>query len=577
MLFMEIFWGAWFANGYPASDARSLDSAAMNILWGRGLAGYVRMHLYYSYRVPLYPIFLSMIYRFFGHEYLIARIVQCIISAATASVIYLIAVRLYRQKAVGIIAGVTAALYLPFIYYAYCLLTETLFIFFLTVSVLLLIEATQKRSLWTVVTAGVCCALAGLTRAAMMCLIPFFILWLIIAFRREIKTLLRLGIGFMLATIVVVSPWLIRNYAVHGRPFFATTGMRHLWNGADPKYEGSSYSRPAWREALWMNPRATEAERVAILTPKAFGYISKYPILYLQFCFKRMNFLWIYPNHFQKLKLSVVGVMDCLPAFVIPLGLLGLVFSLRRWRQAFLLGGIVVTYSIFHGIFGGTGRFRVPLDWIFIVCTAHFLISLISIGKTPLLAACHDEKDYFGDHDPERKTKHRWLRYTAAGLAAIVIAAYIIMVLPQYLRKKEPFAGYEPDTIAVEAMLKKVGLYDRWVEQGKPSYTVDDIIDMRVAGGDIGGKYPDWIIVWSGELRYIVRGSDGRISDFNFNLNAGGQHLGDGKFGCTVTDEAVIEIGDVEEGMVATVVGYTANEMIGAPHIMAVGIIPYEK
>ena len=578
LFFLETFWNAWFGNGFPSSDARSLDSTAMNILQGRGLANYMRFHLYYSYRVPFYPIFLSMIYRFFGHNYLAAKIVQCIASAATVTAIYTIAIRTFRQKTTAVVAGAVAAFYLPFIYYAHCLLTETLFVFFLVLAVLLLIETTQKRSFRLALMAGAVSGLAALTRAAMVCLIPFFAIWLIAVFRREIKTLLRIGVGFSMAIIVVLSPWLIRNYKVHGQPFFATTGMRHLWNGADPKYESSCYSRPAWREALWINPRATETERINLLTPKALGYISKYPALYLRFCIKRLRYLWGFPNLFRKLPLNSIGIMDALPALVIPFGLMGLVLSTRRWRQTFLFGGIVLTYSVFHSIFGGTERFRVPLDWIFIIYAAWLIMKFIRAGKTPLLDTSSGENDFFVESVPDGKSRNKWLKYTVLALTAIVVGTYLIMVLPQYLRKEStPFTGYDTDEVAVEEALKEAGLYDKWLQQERRLYTIQDIIDMRIAGGDPGAKYPDWIIAWTGEMHYIIRDSDGKIVNFNLYVNAGGRHPGDGKFDCKIKDNAMIKVSNPREGMAATVVGYTTNEIIGAPEITAVGILPYEK
>ncbi len=578
LLFLGTFWNSWFSDGFPSSDARSIDSTAMNILRGRGLADYVRLHLYYSYRVPFYPIFLSMIYGFFGHNYLAAKIAQCIISAATVAIIYLIAIKTFRRKTVGVVAGVIAAFYLPLIYYAHCLLTETLFIFFFTLSVLLLIEAVQKRSFQIGLAAGAACGLAALTRAVMVGLVPFFGLWIIAVLGRKIKSLLCVGVGFLLAMTVVVTPWVARNYAVHGRPFFATTGMRHLWNGADPKYEGSCYSRPAWREALWMSPRATETERIALLTPKALGYISKYPMLYLRFCVKRMRYLWGFPNLFRKLSPNLITIMDALPAFTIPFGLMGIVLSIRRRREMFLLGGIVVTYSVFHGIFGGTERFRIPLDWIFIIGSAVFITRFFSAGKTPLMDTSSSEDDFFFKPDSEKKSQHSRLKYAVITLSAIVVGVYLAMVLPQYFEKETiPFSGYDSDEAAVEEVLKKTELHDKWLDQERRLYTVQDIIDMRIAGKNPAAEYPNWIVAWTGEMHYIVRDTTGKITNFNLYVNAGGRRLGDGKFGCSVKDNAIIAVPDADEGTIATVVGYTTSEIIGAPKIKVVGIIPYEK
>ncbi len=577
LAFLSSYWNNWFVDGFPRSDSRSLDSMTMNILWGRGLSYYFRIYLYYSFRVPLYPIFLSMIYNFFGHNYLAAKVIQCVISAATVVIIYLIALSTFRRKSVAVSAGIISVFYLPFIYYAHCLLTETLFIFLLSLSVLLLIHAAQKRSIRIAVCSGVICGLASLTRSSMVSLLPFFGLWLIAVSYRDIKKLVLLVMGFYIALILVMSPWMIRNYRLHGKPMLATVGMRHLWNGADPKYEGSYYSRIAWREALWMKPGATEAERIDMLSRRALDYISRYPSLYLRFCQYRLFHLWFMPpNPLRRMSLKPEKLFRSLPFFVIPFGAIGLVVSMRRWRQALLLGGIICVYSIFHSIFGGTERFRIPIDWIFIIFASRLLMTFISPSREPLFDTPTDDDEFFEEPPDTPGTGSRRLKRIAWASAAVIVAVYLAMVLPQYLRHKTAFAASEVDQAEIEAVLRETGYHEQWVQQGRQLYTVRDIFDMRKEAGDPRAEYPEWIVAWTGEMHYIVLNEEGRIDHFLLSVNAGGQHLGDGKFSCKVDKDSTIKVINPAEGTIATIIGYTAENSVGAPNIRVLGIIPYD-
>jgi len=64
---------------------------------------------------PLYPYFLGLVYKVFGPSLLAAKLVQSIVGALTAGVVYLLGREVFGA-AVGVVAGLLAALYIPFIF-----------------------------------------------------------------------------------------------------------------------------------------------------------------------------------------------------------------------------------------------------------------------------------------------------------------------------------------------------------------------------------------------------------------------------------------------------------------------------
>ena len=571
------------AYGFPQSDARSIDCVAMNILKGRGIVDMIQFFPYYSYRVPLYSIFLSMIYGFFGHSYIIAKIIQWILSSITAVIIYFIALKAHKDKKTATIAGITVAVYAQYIYYAHSLMTETLFIFFMSLSILLLLKGVQNKSLGKCAWAGVLSASATLVREAFFSAIPAIGLWILIILWRDKRKMTICCLSFATAIILTLSPLLIRNYYIHKKPILGSVGVRHLWNGADPKYMGSYFSEEAWRESLWINPYFTESQRMDYEVPKAFEYIKGYPYLFSNFCRMRFENFWkLHANPLGKLDLNkkclpvILKIFKSLSNFVIPFGIFGFCISLLKWRQALLFGLIVSFYSAFHSIFGGTERFRLPIDWIFIIYASLFLCRLVFSSKYSFFDYETGNTSFF--EEPAKVSRFQKRLFQSLYIVgAAIIAIYLCMVLPQYFMPEKEFIGYKIDTQKVESILKETGYYGQWLKQDKALYSVKDIIEKRLKESKPEDDYEPWLVAWTGEIYYLPKTWAEAPPYFSMYVNAHGRNIGDGRFRCYVKKNAVIENGNPKEGEIATIVGYTKGNALGAPRIQVLGIFPYAE
>ena len=80
------------------------------------------------YQAPLYQYFLAVLYKLFGHGYLMPRLVQAFIDSLSAGGIFLIGARFFSKRT-GIIAGIGAALYSQFIFNTGTLLPPTITLF----------------------------------------------------------------------------------------------------------------------------------------------------------------------------------------------------------------------------------------------------------------------------------------------------------------------------------------------------------------------------------------------------------------------------------------------------------------
>ena len=104
-------------------DAATYDRWARALAFGGDTGGTTLM------QAPMYPWFLSIVYRIAGPSLVAVRLVQAVIGAATVGLIMRCTWRFFKSAAASLIAGVFAALYTPFIFYEGILVPATLVIF----------------------------------------------------------------------------------------------------------------------------------------------------------------------------------------------------------------------------------------------------------------------------------------------------------------------------------------------------------------------------------------------------------------------------------------------------------------
>ncbi|MDO4574229.1 MAG: glycosyltransferase family 39 protein [Planctomycetia bacterium] len=200
-----------------------------------------------SIRPPLYPWFLSQIYKVWGSEnYSAVRLFQIALSLATVGCVYGMAREFSDtlSERGALLAAALFCLYPSMVGENFLLLTETLFTFWL---VLVLWTATRffrTGSLYAVCFCGVFMALGALTRSILwMAPVPFALFLLFWPSWMGWKR--RLAGAFLLVLFAgtVMAPWMIRNTRVQ-RTFTAIDCMsgRNLMMG---NYEHTPFYR-AW-------------------------------------------------------------------------------------------------------------------------------------------------------------------------------------------------------------------------------------------------------------------------------------------------------------------------------------------
>ncbi len=169
-----------------------------------------------AYTMPGYPAFLAGVYRVFGDgqsRWLFARVLQAVISVATAALLFLIGRRFGDR--VALIALGMSALYLPLTLANSYLLTEVFYSFLVTLFVYLCLRWLDLRTWWLAALAGAALGLGLWVRPVMA---PWAILAgvaAIVAGRGDRPRLFRQVVVMGIMATLLVAPWWVRNYQIY--------------------------------------------------------------------------------------------------------------------------------------------------------------------------------------------------------------------------------------------------------------------------------------------------------------------------------------------------------------------------
>ncbi len=377
------------------------------------------------YQAPLYQYFLAVIYKLFGHSYLIPRIIQTLIDSLSATGIFLIGARFFSLR-VGWIAGVAAALYSQFIFNTGTLLPPVITLFLDVVLLGLLFylsESMQRRTragknaisqCWPWMVPGMAFGLQALAATNILALAPIVCAWIfwgagdpgkkqhlpsnpgkrnkkkrnaasarpvgIPAFARIV------AIGFFLGGAgIAIAPATIHNYLVGKETILISYNAGiNFYIGNSGNYEKKVLSRVGyeWDAIKAVGERATnykEASRRFMEASEA--YIAEHPAEYLGLLLHKTYLLFhgneiyrnqaIYPDRLLSPVLRVLlwkaGVPGG-PGIAFPWGVLlplcipGLFIAFKnRERKGIFLAVFWVAYGATIVAFFVTERYRIPL------------------------------------------------------------------------------------------------------------------------------------------------------------------------------------------------------------------------
>ncbi|HSG45896.1 MAG TPA: glycosyltransferase family 39 protein, partial [Anaerolineales bacterium] len=242
-----------------------------------------------SFRAPLYPAFLAIVYFFSGTEFsrfFAARLAQAIfLGAPLAPLTYLVANKLFpnKKRAAKISAWIVAC-YSMLLVYPLGLGTENPFFVLHLASFLFLLLSIEKPTTWHFLLSGFFLGLTALTRSIIL---PFaglaiLLIWFSLKHKRG-------AVLVTAALALTIIPWMIRNTLLHGKLTTIETSMGYnLYLGYHPDGNGSFVFGPS----LDLLTILDDAERDRIGTEQAIEFIKAQPERFVPLAINRLGFFF---------------------------------------------------------------------------------------------------------------------------------------------------------------------------------------------------------------------------------------------------------------------------------------------
>jgi len=333
----------------------------------------------------------------------VARLGQAVFGAATCVLVAATAWRLLG-RAVGVLSGVVLALYLPHVYLSGVFYVECTFAMLIALTVYLAVWSLDTNHLFiSSALTGVSLALTALTRPVFLSYAPFLCAALLFASERRPARQLAACALLVVAMVVTILPWTLRNYATYGKMIPVSSGFgTKLWQGNNEISAGDADDRelfwytPVWQQRLQslapaeqaaieeryaeIGRRAEQLQRTtgdeyvaldAILFPVALDYMRSHPRRTLELFGKKLVTLFspfsktITDNADTSSRNRLLAALSYLPMLAFAIG--GMCLGVYERRGLAILYALIVSNAVAYGILNTCTRFRLPLDPYLIV------------------------------------------------------------------------------------------------------------------------------------------------------------------------------------------------------------------
>lgn len=426
-LFFRWLWNTLFIFlNYPAGaftfDSQGYWQLAENLVLHDSFGRFFDRVWYDEFfRTPLYPAFLAF-FKILSAPLWIALFTQGLLSALTCVVVYQLALEIGLSKKTAVLAGLMAALDLTSILFCNFVLTESLFTLLITAGLLVFSMGIKRKHSLYFYWCGSLLGLAILCRPAGSFLFVILLLYLAFSNSTRAKKMMH---GFLLigSLLLILSPWLVRNYQLSGRVLISTSIQELFFLCPTAQVYGAIYhqSIAQSRLALWQEMHKELGDssinnpllRIDVEKKISLRMIESHPVAFamdylkgfIYFAIKPSGAYWdqqtrrqkgsnskFFENKFQFTKYTnLAKVMTTLQLLelimkwsLVCLGIWHL-WKQKRYRVMVFLTAILVYFALMIPGSSAEGRFRIPALAAISLLGAYGLAHMmqrLSTGKT---------------------------------------------------------------------------------------------------------------------------------------------------------------------------------------------------
>lgn len=377
--------GALIAVSRVPLQTWEYEIIAGNILNGLGYSFGHFNAVHYAFGPPLYTLFTAFIYLLTNHSQTAIIIIQTFFSFVTCLFIFEIARRIFDHK-IGLLACFLAALHPGLILYSSKLHPLTFDALLITVTFFLLLKAKDGLNARDFLSLGIVFGFTMLTRGTIL----FFLILSFIYLSLKASPKKRMIAYFILTfttALLIIGPWLIRNYLVLHKFVFIQKSGEVFWRGNNPNASGTSYTLDgrimidsASKKFLHELYNSDEIKQDRLFWREGIDFIKKHPYAFLALTVKKFYYFWYFsPNsgtEYPKFYLYIYKALY-IPAFLF--AIIGIFHVLNSGRErtkenSLLLLLLLFTISLTQSFFYVEGRHRWAVEPLLLIFTAQGLI-----------------------------------------------------------------------------------------------------------------------------------------------------------------------------------------------------------
>ena len=357
--------------------ATLVDSGTFGFIAGRPSA----------FTQPLYSLVLAPLYATVGRSWLTIAVLQIVIAAATAVLVYAIGERVASRR-IAVVGAALASLHPYLVWHDVHLNREIVDGLLAALVTLAIVVGTERNSVRFAAATGAACGLAILGNARLAALPAVLALYLLWALRPR-RTAVAAAVLVVAVSAVVVSPWVARNRISVGC-LALTTDARALWK-ANNLSTYDVLARGEWIDQVPEHPGAPPwPELAADITARGGQVVEVDECAQMRFYRGLVTDFWReHPGEKARLSLQAAGMLwnptvtvdesgpssgiagvardvgD--PVYVILLYAFAVVGLLKLPRRFLVLVLALLAYqTVMAMVFAGTVRYRAP--WDFLIC-----------------------------------------------------------------------------------------------------------------------------------------------------------------------------------------------------------------
>lgn len=381
--------GAPFVLSFTEGDARIYLELARGIVEDRR---YALSGVATAYVTPGYPVFVACVLAL-GGDTLAIGLVQAVLGAGTVIMAYIATRALAAERGTtaalahrfALLAASATAVYPHLIMWTGYVLTETLFVFLTSATLVAAISALRRDSLVVVSAAGLLAGLTSLVRPPFIAFLVVLVVWWLVRVvlgPRRVAGAVAVA-AFVLSAAAPLVIWTIRNSVVLGAPIVTSTEAGNVFYQGNSKYStGGSrgYVDANANDYVLLSVRVARGDADPGLPPfadevssdrahmhQAIRDMAADPVAVIRRWPTKLWNMWRPTYEDASLRNGLVTLATYLPVSL--LGVIGTAVILRRrpFGPAAVPALFLVAWVSAHVLVTGMIRFRVAAELVLLV------------------------------------------------------------------------------------------------------------------------------------------------------------------------------------------------------------------